>query len=176
VPRATTRNVISLFQFLVLVLVLASSGCAATPWPDEPGVPVALSQAQNVQAADTFLAALTARRRAGNLAAPVVTPRHQSDIRVFAEDLQAGKMSAPTALLTIERWGKVAYQRQVKGWVLDCGAGADMKIPDDLVEMPSAVISYAAAHFRPSSKPNDQCAILVVAVTGPGERVVQQNM
>lgn len=160
----------------VSLTLLATSGCATTPWPDEPGVQVALSQAQNVQAADTFLATLTARRRAARLPAPVVTPRYQSEIRVFAEDLQAGKMSAPTALKTIERWGKVAYQRNVGAWLLDCAAGPNMKIPDDLVEMPSAVISYAAAHFHPVSMSKDQCAILVVALKGPAEQLSQPKI
>jgi len=141
-------------------------GCARLPWPDEPGVPVALSRAANVQAGDTFLAKLTAERRTANLPAPVVTPRYQDGMRTVAEDLQAGKLSAAEAQRTIERWGQAAYQRPVRSWMLDCAAGENMKIPRALVDQPSAVVSFAAAHFRPRSLANDQCAVLVAAIEG----------
>jgi len=41
-----------------------------------------------------------------------------------------------------------------------------MKIPRALVDRPSAALSYAAAHFRPRSLANEQCAVLVVATEG----------
>ena len=36
-----------------------SLSCASTPWPDEPGLPVAVGLAANVDAGDSFLTALT---------------------------------------------------------------------------------------------------------------------
>jgi hypothetical protein len=155
-----------------LALVLA---CASNPWPDEPGVPVALGLAANVDAAESFLTALTAARRAQSLPAPLVTPRYQSEIRTFAVDLQAGRTSAQGAKRAIESWGRVAYQRPVASWLLDCGWGQPPRIPSALAELPSAVVSYAAAHFRPRSLPRDQCAILVVALTGSGGETVRSE-
>jgi hypothetical protein len=155
-------------------LALALS-CASTPWPDEPGVPVGLGLAANVDAGDSFLTALTAARRAQNLPAPLVTPRYQSEIRLFAEDLQAGRTSAAGAKRAVERWGRLAYQRPVASWVLDCGSGQPPQLPPALAELPSAVVSYAAAHFRPRSLPRDQCAILVVSLTGDGGETVHSE-
>jgi hypothetical protein len=154
-----------------LVLVLA---CASTPWPDEPGLPVAVGLAANVDAGDSFLTALTAARRAQSLPPPLVTPRYQSEIRSFAQDLQAGRTSAAGAKRAIESWGRVAYQRPVASWLLDC-SGPSPLIPTALAELPSAVVSYAAAHFRPRSLPRDQCAILVVALTGGGGETVRSE-
>lgn len=150
-------------------------GCAGHPWPDEPGVPVALSRASNVQADDAFLTRLAADRRAANLPAPLVTPSHQTDIRAFAEDLQAGKLTASEARSAIDRWGQAAYQRPVAVWLIDCAAGETMKLPGALVNRPSAVVSFASAHFRPRSLAADQCAVLVVALEG-AEQVTQQKM
>jgi hypothetical protein len=151
-------------------LALALS-CASNPWPDERGLPVTVGLAANVDAGETFLAALTAARAARSLPAPLVTPRYQSEIRNFAEDLQAGKTSAAGAKRAIERWGVVAYRRPVASWLVDCGAGQPPQIPPALAGLPSAVVSYAAAHFRPRSLPADQCAVLVVALTGGDEAV-----
>jgi hypothetical protein len=151
------------------------AGCASLPWPDEPGVPVALSRAANVQAGDAFIAKLTAERRTANLPPPLLAPRQQDEIRVFAEDLQAGKLTAGEARRAIERWGRTSYQRDVSAWMLDCAAGENMTIPRALVDRPSAVLSYAAAHFRPRSLAGDQCAVLVVAIEG-SESVTQQKL
>lgn len=151
-------------------LALALS-CASNPWPDEPGLPVTVGLAANVDAGDAFLAALTAARSERSLPAPMVTPRYQSEIRNFAEDLQAGKTSAAGAQRAIERWGHAAYRRPVASWLLDCGAGQPPQIPSALAALPAAVISYAAAYFRPRSLPRDQCTILVVALTGGNEAV-----
>lgn len=140
--------------------------CATLPWPDEPGVPVAVGQAANVDTGDTFLAMLTEKRQAAGRSPPLVTPRYQADIRTFAADLQIGKTSATGVRRAIESWGRAAYQRDVEPWVIDCAAGDRMQIPAQLVELPSAVISYAAARFRPRSLAQDQCAILVVSLTG----------
>ena len=152
-------------------LALALS-CASNPWPDEPGVPVTLGLAANVDAGDSFLTALTAARRAQNLPVPLVTPRYQSEIRTFAVDLQAGRASADGARRAIESWARVAYQRPIRSWVLDCSSGQPPPIPPALAELPTAVVSYAAAHFRPRSLPRDQCAILVVALTGGAGELV----
>ena len=159
----------------VVAAAAAVAGCAGLPWPDEPGVPVALSRATNVQSSDTFLAKLTAERRAANLPPPVVTPRHQDGILAVAEDLQAGKLTASEAQRAIDRWGKAAYQRSVATWLVDCAAGEGMKVPRALVDRPSAVVSYATAHFRPRSLATDQCAVLVVAVEG-AEQVIQEKL
>jgi hypothetical protein len=151
-------------------LALALS-CASNPWPDEPGVPVALGLAANVDAGDSFLTELTAARAARSLPAPLATPRYQSEIRNFADDLQAGKTSAAGARRAVESWGRVAYRRPVASWLVDCGAGQPPQIPSALAAMPSAVVAYAAAHFRPRSLAREQCAILVVALTGGDEAV-----
>jgi hypothetical protein len=141
-------------------------GCGGTSWPDEPGVPVALSQADNVQAGDAFLDALSARRRAINLPEPIITPRYQAELRVIAEDLQGGKLSATGARQSAQDWGRKAYGQDVEIFVADCAAPGGAVPPQRLVEMPAAVISYAAAHFRPRSLGRDQCAVLVVATVG----------
>jgi hypothetical protein len=147
-----------------------SFACASSPWPDEPGVPVALGRAANVDAGDSFLSALTASRQAHGLPAPMITPSYQAEIRTFAEDLQSGKTSAAGAQRAIEAWGGTTYHHAVKSWLADCGKGAP-QIPPALDEMPTAVVSYAAAHFRPRSLGADQCVVLVVAATGADEAV-----
>jgi hypothetical protein len=136
---------------------------------------VALVQSDNVQAGDAFLDALAARRRSLNLPAPIVTPRYQAEIRVIAEDLQAGKTSAVGARQAAQTWGHAAYGQDVQSFVLECPAPGATELPSRLVEMPSAVISYAAAHFRPRSAGRDQCAVVVVALVGAGAPV-QQNL
>jgi hypothetical protein len=160
---------------LSAAVMVFAVGCASSPWPDEPGVPVALSRAANVQAGDTFIARLTAERRASNLPPPVLTPHNQDDIRAFAEDLQAGKLSAAEAQRAIDRWARAAYRRAVVTWLVDCAAGDGMKLPRALVDRPSAVVSYAAAHFRPRSLAGEQCAVLVVAVEG-SEQIVPEKL
>jgi hypothetical protein len=142
---------------------MALAACATSRWPDEPGKPVTVSQAANVEVADQFMTALTAARRARGLPEPVVTPRNQGDIRNFADDLQAGRTSAPGAQRAIEAWGEKAYQGRVESWLLDCTGGRTLELPPKLIEEPSAVVSYAAAQFRPASSSADQCAVLVVA-------------
>jgi hypothetical protein len=149
---------------------LLSLACASTPWPDEPGVPVALGRAANVDAGDSFLSALTTARQAHGLPAPLVTPRYQSEMSTLAEDLQSGKTSAAGARRAIEAWGGATYHHAVDSWLLDCGKGA-AQVPSSLGEIPTAVVSYAAAHFRPRSLAADQCVVLVVAPTGSGEAV-----
>jgi hypothetical protein len=140
--------------------------CSTVPWPDEPGVPVAVSQVANVDAGETFLTLLTERRRQAGLPPPLVTPRYQSDIRKFADDLQSGKVSASGVRRAIESWGHAAYQREVETWILDCGPGEKTQVPAALIELPSAVISYAAAHFHPRSLAREQCAILAISLSG----------
>ena len=103
-----------------------------------------------------------------------MTPRYQSEIRTFAEDLQAGRTSAAGARRAIESWGRAAYQRPVDSWLARLRLGPAAADPGGARRAaPSAVVSYAAAHFRPRSLPRDQCAVLVVALTGgDGETVV----
>lgn len=151
---------------LCLTGLLLLASCATMPWPDEPGVPVEVSQAANVDSGDTFLTALTDKRRAAGHSAPLVAPRYQADIRTFALDLQSGKISAAVAQKAIQAWGQTAYQRAVDPWVIDCGAGSNMVLPAKLVDQQTSVLSYAAAHFRPRSMAAEQCAILVVSLTG----------
>jgi hypothetical protein len=50
-----------------------------------------------------------------------------------------------------------------------------MKLPGALVGRPTLVVSFGAAHFRPRSLANDQCAVLVVALEGD-DQVQQQKM
>src|SRR4051795_7609252 len=100
------RGVASIHAAMLSAAVAFAAGCAGSPWPDEPGIPVALSRAANVQAGDTFIAKLTAERHASNLPPPVLTPSNQDGIRAFAEDLQAGKLSAAEAQRAIDRWGR----------------------------------------------------------------------
>ncbi len=145
-----------------LALALAS-GCATSRWADEPGKAVPVSRAANEEVADQFLNALTAARQANGLPAPVVTPRYQSEIRNFAEDLQSGKTSAPGAQRAIRSWGRAAFQTSVAAWALDCTA-SPQSIPEALVRVPAAVVSYAAAHFQPQSAASEQCAVLVISV------------
>ena len=128
-----------------MVCAALALGCAGTSWPDEPGVPVALVQSDNVQAGDAFLDALSARRRALNLPAPIVTPSYPAGLRVIAEDLQAGKTSAAGAREAARGWGRTTYGQEVKSLVVDCGGPSGATPPQELVELPSAVISYAAA-------------------------------
>ncbi|HSS38177.1 MAG TPA: hypothetical protein VLT58_05360 [Polyangia bacterium] len=142
---------------------MALAACATSRWPDEPGKPVTVSQAANVEAADQFLTALTAARSARGLPEPVVTPRNQSDVRHFAEDLQAGRASAPAAQRAIEAWGRAKYEGPVESWLIDCTGGRALELPEKLVSEPSAVMAFAAAQFRPASAAADQCAVLVVA-------------
>lgn len=166
-----------LARFVCATLALGCAtlalGCAGTSWPDEPGVPVALVQADNVQAGDAFLDALSARRRSANLPAPIVTPRYQAELRAIAEDLQAGKTSAAGARQGARDWGRTAYGQDVKSFVVDCGGPSGAAPPQELVEMPAAVISYAGAHFRPRSLGRDQCAVIVVAAVGAAAPVQQ---
>jgi hypothetical protein len=159
-PRSPAPSAIRLLWAGLLL------GCASSPWPDEPGVSVPLARADNVQAGDDFLAALTRRRTLANRPPPIVAARYQREIQVFAEDLQAGKTSAAGAQRAIAEWARGAYGRDVTTLSIDCAAGERMELPRKLVEMPSAAISYAAAHFRPRSLPGDQCAVLVVALVG----------
>ena len=165
-PSRRSPPALTLSAGLCLTGLLLLSSCATLPWPDEPGVPVEVSQAANVDAGDTFLTALTEKRRVAGHPAPLIAPRYQADIRTFGLDLQSGKISAVTAQRAIQAWGQTAYQRAVDPWIIDCGAGSNMVLPDKLVNQPTSVISYAAAHFRPRSMAAEQCAILAVSLTG----------
>ncbi len=148
---------------MVALALAIGSGCATARWADEPGKAVPVSLAANEEAGDQFLNALTSAREANGLPAPVVTPSYQSEIRNFAEDLQAGKTSVPGAERAISSWGHARFQTNVMAWALDCG-GPTPEVPDTLVKTPSAVVSFAAAHFRPQSAAGEQCAVLVVSV------------
>ncbi len=143
--------------------VVFGSGCATSRWADEPGKAVPVSLAANQEMGDQFLNALTAAREANGLPAPVVTPRYQSEIRNFAQDLQAGKTSVPRAQRAITTWGRAAFQTPVTAWALDC-AGPQPELPEALVKIPTAVVSYAAARFQPQSAAGEQCAVLVIAI------------
>jgi hypothetical protein len=147
---------------LGLVAALAL-GCAGAGWPDEPGVAVALGHVQNVRAVETFVETLTARRFGEAVPEPIVAPSRQLGLRPIAQKLQAGVLSAAQARHAAERWGRSAYHGDVEAWILDCSTGRDMWLPGPLVHRPTAVISYAAAHFRPRSVPSEQCGIIVVS-------------
>ncbi|HXU61754.1 MAG TPA: hypothetical protein VN962_08650 [Polyangia bacterium] len=146
-----------------LVAFLLVGACATSRWPDEPGKPVPVAMADNVEAGDQFLDALTAARQQHGLAPPVTVPRYQSEIRSFADDLQQGKTSAPGAQRAIKTWGQLSFQAPVDTWLLDCNPGHAPELPDPLVSTGTAVIAYAAAHFHPNSVAADQCVVLVVS-------------
>jgi len=158
-----------------LLGALLALACSHRPWPDEPGIPIELRRADNVEAGETFLSTVANRRRADNRTEPIVAPLYQEAIRPFAEDLQTGKTSVGAVERDVEAWARRAYRRDVKTFVLDCSAGSAMPLPPLMVETPSLVIAYAAAHFRPRSLPNAQCAIVAVVVVG-SERVEAPNL
>jgi hypothetical protein len=154
---------------LCLAATLAAS-CSHTPWPDEPVIPVELARTLNIESGDMFFAALTNRRRATARAEPVIAPGHQTEINVFAEDLQTGKATVGGTERAVAKWARRAYRVDVRVFLLDCAAGSAMPLPEVLVDMPVVVMSYAAAHFRPRSLPTTQCAIVAAVAIG-AERV-----
>lgn len=147
-------------------LGLAAFGCAEPGWPDEPGVPVTVSRARNLDAEEAFVDGLTARRLGETVPEPIVTPALQHANRTIAERLQAGSLSAGQARQVIEAFGRAVYHRDVDAWVLDCSAGRKMWVPSALTSKPTVVISYASAQFRRRSAGADQCATLVVSARG----------
>jgi hypothetical protein len=159
--------------FLVIAGVLA--GCAGPGWPDERGVPVAASSAETNHAEDLFLETLTSRRAGTTLPMPAVAPQLQPKIRQIAEFMRQGILSAVGAEREALRWGAAAYHGDVEAWVLDCNKGAEMALPRTLLDRPTAVITYAAAHFHPRSLASVQCAIILVAAKG-GEHVSMPEM
>jgi hypothetical protein len=153
------------FALTASLLLTFGAGCATTHWADEPGKPVPVGLAENVEIGDQFLNALTTARGAEGLPPPVVAPRYQSELRPYAEELQAGKTSAPGALKAIKDWGRRVYHGEVETWVVDCGSGHPMEMPPRLLKLPEAIVAYAGARFQPQSLPNAQCAVLVVGLT-----------
>jgi hypothetical protein len=151
---------------LLLLPSLITAACAGMPWPDEPGVAVVLSRADNAQTGERFLAAITARRQEAHRPAPLVTQDLQADMAKVADDLQEGRLSATAARREARSWGRQAYRREVEAWVVDCAAGDDMAFPPELVARSVLVMSYAAARFRPRSAAADQCGVIVVAPVG----------
>ncbi len=125
-----------------------------------------MSRADNIDSEEAFLTALADRRRTTQRTEPVVAQRYQSEIRVFAEDLQTGKITVGGAERAVGTWARRAYGTRVEVFILDCAAGRTMQLPDRLIEMPVVVMAYAAAHFRPRSLANAQCAILTAVVVG----------
>jgi hypothetical protein len=145
---------------------VAFASCASTSWPDERGVPVPLSYAENATAGQAFIEALTAARAGTTLPAPTVMPAFEPQLRQLAETLQRGECSAPAALAAVRRWGQTAYRRPVEAWLLDCREGSRMSLPRELTAAPVIAISYVASHFRPRSASAVQCAIVVVSARG----------
>jgi len=151
--------------YVVLACALGAA-CASSPWPDERGVAVPVSYAENARAVDAFLEALTAARAGTTLPAPRVTPRFEPRVRRIAEALQAGEASAPAALENARRWGAAAFGRPVEAWLFDCRPGARPSLPRALTSPPVVSIAFAAAHFRPRSWATEQCALVVVDTGG----------
>jgi hypothetical protein len=145
-------------------------GCAGAGWPDEPGVAVDVVHVQNVRAAQAFVETLTSRRLGEAVPEPIVIASRQEGLRPIAQKLQSGVLSAAQAREAAERWGRHVYRRDVEAWILDCSAGRQMWLPGALVHRPAAVISYAAAYFRPRSMVSEQCGLVVVS--GNGAEVV----
>ena len=154
---------------------VALGSCASTGWPDERGVPVPLSYAENAAAGQAFIEALTAARAGRPLPTPAVMPAFEPQLRTLAETLQRGECSAPGALDAVRRWGGKAYRRPVDAWILDCRDGPRMSLPSALTAPPALAISYVASHFRPKSASAVQCGIVVVSARG-GERVDPVSM
>ncbi|HVZ72697.1 MAG TPA: hypothetical protein VHJ20_10020 [Polyangia bacterium] len=92
-------------------------------------------------------------------------PSLQRALSPVGQKLQAGVATVADAQQASERWGRAAFRSEVEVWVLDCAAGREMDLPSALVNRPTAVLAYAAAHFRPRSLSSDQCAIVVVAAS-----------
>jgi hypothetical protein len=162
-PRAL-RPFAFAFAFAFAFVALAS--CASTRWPDERGVPVPLSYAENATAGQAFLDALTAARAGTTLPTPTVMPSFEPQLRELAETLQRGECSAPAALAAVRRWGETASRRPFEAWLLDCGEGPPMNLPRGLTAPPAIAISYVASHFRPRTASAVQCAIVVVSARG----------
>jgi len=148
------------------ILMALASGCAHQAWPDEPGVPVELIRSDNLAAEDLFLDTLTSRRRAAHLGAPIVAAAYQDNLRNVAQELQAGTASVLAAEQALAKWARAAKKSDVKTFTLDCAAGANMQMPETLVNEPELVISYAAAHFRPRSLATPQCVVLGTVLPG----------
>jgi len=146
-------------------------GCGHAAWPDEPGVPVELGASDNVDSADAFLSALTSRRRAASRTTPIVVAQYQAQLRAFAESLQGGAASAAEIEKALREWARSIWGGEVAIYALDCSKGEGMALPSSLVDRSSAGITFAAAHFRPRSLTQNQCAILVVAPSGGAESV-----
>jgi hypothetical protein len=155
------------------LVALVAFGCGGARWPDEPGIPVAVGRARNLNSDEAFIEALTTRRLGEALPRPIVTPALQRAIRPIAEQLQDGSVSAERALRASQAWGRSAYHRDVDAWVLDCAAGKEMWLPSALIAQPILVISYASAQFRPRSARSEQCATIVVSARG--SEVVQMS-
>jgi hypothetical protein len=153
-----------------LGLAVGLTACAGTYWPDEGGVAVEVRSAQNARVEEAFLDALTLRRADTTLPVPATTPHLQRQLRELAEALQKGQLSADGAQREAQRWGRAVYHGEVEAWVLDCREGEKMDVPATLTHRPTAVISFAAAHFRPRSLAEVQCAVIVVAASS-AERV-----
>jgi hypothetical protein len=154
-----------------LACACALASCAAT-WPDERGAPVPASLGDNARAAEAFRAALVAARAGTTLPEPTVTSNRQARVRQIADALQRGDISAGRARDAAQRWGETATRGAVDVWVLDCAAGARMRLPGGLTSPPVLALAFAASHFRPASLPTVQCAVIVVSARG-GERVGQ---
>lgn len=154
---------------LAILSFTVAAACASARWPDEPGTPVAVSRAANLQAAEDFFETLTARRRQENQPPPVPVARLQPALEKVAEALQRGELSAGRARDEAERVARDFYKRDVEAWVLDCAAGGGMALPGALVSRATVAIGYAGAHFHPRSATADQCGLIVVAVTGAVE-------
>jgi hypothetical protein len=154
-------------RFVLVALAASAGACATSRWPDEPGKPVPASLAENVEAGDQFLNALTAARQQKGLSAPVTVPQYQDDLRAFASDLQAGKTSAPGVQRALQAWGDAKFHARVDSWLVDCSPGHPLEVPEALVNAETTiVVAYAAAHFHPNSASADQCAVLVAARRG----------
>jgi hypothetical protein len=150
----------------LLVLAIASAGCATVRWPDEPGVPVPGCHSRSIETTARFIERLTVARQQTMMPAPIETPSYQRSISKIAAALQDGVISVARAQDELERWGRAVYRGGVDALILDCADATAAALPASLVTPPTAVISYAAAYFRPRSLPSEQCVILVVISVG----------
>jgi hypothetical protein len=142
-------------------------GCAGVEWPDQPGTPVPLSRADNVEASDTFLKVVTERRQADGLSQPIVIVKLQSQMAEAILAVQDGRLSPQDAIRNTDMWGATILGGDVDTWLIDCSSGSKMKVPRALLKTETLSLTFSAGYVRLPGATENMCAVLVMA-PGPG--------